>query len=78
MRGIQLLTAVANAAWDPHAIYPKQVPIDVFGSDPRPRGMRAFYDKSVAIDDIKAAIDEFYGKWALANNDKLPVKLVAR
>jgi len=59
----------------PHAVYPKQVLIDVFASDSRPRGILALYDKSVSMDDIKAAIDELYGKWALSGNGTLPVKL---
>jgi len=60
---------------DPHAVYPKQVLIDVFGTDSRPRGVLALYDKSVSVDDIKTAIDARYGKWALSGNDTLPVKL---
>lgn len=35
------------------------------------------YDKSVSLQEVKAAIDQRYGKWALAENDNasVPVKL---
>jgi hypothetical protein len=39
-------------------------------------GMTALYDKSVPVGDVKAAIDERYGKWAVPLEDPSgPVKL---
>ena len=38
-------------------------------------GMTALYDKSIPVDDVKAAIDGRYGKWALADFANSPVKL---
>ena len=58
---------------EPSAIFPKQLSIDI-----RPNclyGMTATYDKSVSLDDVKAAIDERYGKWALAEFANSPIKL---
>jgi hypothetical protein len=57
------------------AIYPRQVVIDIFGNDRCPRGILALYEKSVSTDDIKAALDQRYGKWALAGFATSPVKL---
>ena len=56
---------------DANAIYPKQVSIDL--RDSCPTGIVARYDKSVSIQEIKAAIDQRYGKWALAENDDTSV-----
>jgi hypothetical protein len=58
-----------------NAIYPRQVIIDIFGNDSCPRGILALYEKSVSTDEIKAALDQRYGKWALADTATLPVKL---
>jgi len=60
---------------DTNTIYPKQVSIDV--RDSCPMGVMARYDKSVSIQEVKAAIDQRYGKWALSENDdaSVPVKL---
>lgn len=58
-----------------NAIYPRQVIIDIFGNDSCPRGVAALYEKSISTDDIKAALDQRYGKWALAETATLPVKL---
>ena len=40
-------------------------------------GMTALYDKSVSVEDVRAAIDERYGKWAVPSNDDaaVPIKL---
>jgi hypothetical protein len=40
-------------------------------------GFTAIYDKSISLGDVKAAIDERYGKWAFPKNDDaaMPVKL---
>jgi hypothetical protein len=49
--------------------------VDIFGDDPCPLGLAAIYEKSVSLNDLRAAIDEQYGKWALATNSDSPVKL---
>jgi hypothetical protein len=46
------------------AVFPKQVIIDM--DQGCLYGMTALYDKSILADDVKAAIDERYGKWAVA------------
>jgi hypothetical protein len=58
-----------------NAIYPRQVTIDIFGNDRCPRGISALYEKSVSTDEIKAALDQRYGKWALADFATSSVKL---
>lgn len=35
-------------------------------------GLIALYDQPTSISDVKAVIDERYGKWAFASNDKTP------
>ncbi len=55
------------------AVYPKQVTIDMNQSCLY--GMTALFDKSVPLDDIKAAIDERYGKWAVPEFLNSPLKL---
>ena len=37
--------------------------------------MTALYDRSISLDDIKAAIDERYGKWAVSEFVNSPVKI---
>ena len=56
-------------------VFPKQLIIDMNQSCLY--GMTALYDKSIPVEDVKAAIDEHYGKWALPLNDHAagPVKL---
>src|SRR5262252_10202311 len=44
------------------AVFPKQVIVDM--NKNCLYGMTASYDKSIPLDDIRAAIDESYGKWA--------------
>ena len=58
-----------------NAVFPKQTIIDM--NQNCLYGMRVLYDKSVPLADVKAAIDERYGKWAYAKNDDatMPVKL---
>ena len=60
---------------EPSAIFPKQLSIDM--KQNCLYGMTATYDKSVSLADVKAAIDERYGKWAYPENDDagIPVKL---
>jgi hypothetical protein len=40
-----------------------------------PHGMTAIYDKSVPFDDIRTAIDERYGKWAVPQLSSSPLKM---
>lgn len=56
-------------------IYPRQITVDFFDTDHCPLGVTALYGKSVSMDDLKAALDERYGKWALSSNATSPVKL---
>jgi hypothetical protein len=58
-----------------NAVFPKQVVIDM--SQDCLYGMTARYDKSIPVEDVRAAIDERYGKWALPSNDDaaVPIKL---
>ena len=58
-----------------NAVYPKQLIIDMNQSCLY--GMTALYDKSIPVSDVKAALDERYGKWALPgnNNAAVPVNL---
>ena len=58
---------------EPNAIFPKQLVIDM--KQNCLYGMTATYDKSVSLDDVKAAIDERYGKWELAQFANSPIKL---
>ena len=37
--------------------------------------MTALFDKSIPLDDIKAAIDERYGKWAVPEFVNSPLKI---
>jgi hypothetical protein len=56
-----------------NAVFPKQVSIDMNQSCLY--GMTALYDKSVALDDIRAAIDERYGKWAVPELVNSPLRV---
>lgn len=58
---------------EPDAIFPKQMRVDM--TQNCLYGMTAIYDKSVSLDDLKTAIDERYGKWALAQFANSPIKL---
>lgn len=58
-----------NALWlenasDPNAVFPKQLIIDM--DQNCLYGFTVKYDKSVPVADVRAAIDERYGKWAVA------------
>jgi hypothetical protein len=64
-----------DKAPDANDIRPKQVVVDLLRDDYCPTGVMAHYDKSVSIDDLKAAIDERYGKWAMAHFTSGPVML---
>ena len=56
-----------------NAVFPKQVSIDINQSCLY--GMTALYDKSVPLDDIQAAIDKRYGKWAVSEFLNSPMKI---
>jgi hypothetical protein len=56
-----------------NAVFPKQVIIDM--NQNCIYGLRALYDKSIPVDDIKSAIDERYAKWARADFVNSPLKL---
>jgi hypothetical protein len=56
-----------------NAVFPKQVSIDMNQSCLY--GMTALYDKSIPLDDIKAAIDKRYGKWAVPEFANSQLKL---
>jgi hypothetical protein len=56
-----------------NGIYPKQLTVDLDNNSIS--GMVALYDKSISIDDLKAAIDNHYSKWTSASNSTSPVKL---
>jgi hypothetical protein len=47
--------------------YPKQLSVDL--DNGLIRAVKATYDKSVTMDEIKAAVDQRYGKWALATSN---------
>ena len=68
----QLWQDKAPAAND---IYPREVTVDLPDNTPCPLGLTAQYDKSVSLDDLKAAIDARYGKWAFAASATSPVKM---
>src|SRR5262245_48392311 len=55
-----------------NAVCPKQLLIDT--NQGCIYGLTALYDQSIAINDIKAAIDERYGKWATSDFRSSPVK----
>ena len=66
----QLWSEESNEA---NAVFPKQLIIDMKQSCLY--GMTAVYDKSIPVEEVKAAIDESYGKWALADSASSAVKL---
>jgi hypothetical protein len=63
----------AERSAETNAVYPKQVIIDMNQSCPYV--MTALFDKTIPIDDIKAAINERYGKWALPESANSPIKI---
>jgi hypothetical protein len=56
-----------------NAVFPNHLMIDM--KQDCLYGMTALYDKSISVGEVKAAIDERYGKWVLADSAKSPVKL---
>jgi hypothetical protein len=55
-------------------IYPKSVSVELPDNTPCALAVTAQYDKSVSFDDLKAAIDMRFAKWAGVTNDISPVK----
>ena len=50
-------------------IYPASLTVDNFESGGNcPHGVMAFYDKSVSFDEIKVALDQRWGKWAVLDH----------
>jgi hypothetical protein len=62
-----------DASSDVSAVYPWQVILDF--NQPAIIGLIALYDQPTTIDDVQAALDEHYEKWALADFRKGPVRL---
>lgn len=58
---------------DAAAVYPKQVLIDM--DNGVVQGLTAVYDKSVSINEIQAAINKRYGKFAMARFEMPPLML---
>ena len=56
-----------------NAVFPNHLMIDM--KQNCLYGFTTIYDKSIPVDDVKAAIDERYGKWALADFAKGQVML---
>jgi hypothetical protein len=50
-----------------NAVFPKQLVIDM--NQGCLYGMRAIYEKSIPVDDVRAAINERYEKWELPLDD---------
>lgn len=59
-----------------NAVFPKQVTIDMNQSCLY--GMTVLFDRSIPVEDITAAIDERYGKWACPRVRKITVENLAR
>ena len=79
MKLLRCVSLACSPLWqdkapDENDIYPKQISVDLPGANPCPLGLTAQYDKSVSMDELKAAIDVRYGKWAKATNPTSPVK----
>jgi hypothetical protein len=68
-----LPNASSDTISDTSAVYPWQVILDF--NQPAIIGLTALYDQPVTIDDVQAAVDERYGKWAKANFRTGPVRL---
>jgi hypothetical protein len=54
-----------------NSIYPVQVGIDHFDNQGCPQGIVALYEKTVSLNDIKAALDQRYGKWGGTDNGRI-------
>jgi hypothetical protein len=51
------------------AVYPVWVHLDNFDDNGCPRGMMAVYDKTVSLNNVRAALDRRYDKWAVVRSD---------
>lgn len=76
---IRCVSLACSQLWQDKApeandIYPKAVSVELPDNTPCALAVTAQYDKSVSFDDLKAAIDMRYGKWAGVTNDISPVK----
>jgi hypothetical protein len=56
-----------------NVVFPKQVIIDM--NQNCLYGMTALYDASISVNDVRAAIDERYGKWAVPEFANSPLKI---
>lgn len=62
-----------DASSDPSAVYPWQVRLDF--NQPAIIGLTALYDQPTTIDDVQAAVDARYGKWAMEQFRTGPARL---
>jgi hypothetical protein len=60
-------------AADSQALYPRNISIDI--DDEGVLGVVARYDKSTAIDDIRASINKRYGEWVFPKDHAGPASL---
>jgi hypothetical protein len=67
-RSSDCFTLWSDRSTEANAEFPKQVIIDMNQSCLY--GMTVLYDKSIPLNDLKAALDQRYGKWALPENDR--------
>jgi len=58
---------------DPRLAYPWQVSLDY--TDGSAIGLTALYDEPISVDDVRAAVNERYGRFAFDSNGKTPVNL---
>lgn len=58
---------------DPRVVYPWQVSLDY--NNGSVIGLTALYDDPTTVDDVRAAVDERYGKFAFDSNGKTPVNM---
>jgi hypothetical protein len=63
-----------DKAPDENDIHPSDVAADLSAGSHCPLEITAHYNKSASMDELKAAIDVRYGKWAKATNATSPVK----
>jgi hypothetical protein len=61
-----------DASTDTSAVYPWQVDLDF--NQPAIIGLTALYDQPTSIDDVQAAVDQRYEKWAVADFRTGPVR----
>lgn len=65
--------AVLPDGKDPRVVYPWQVSLDY--NNGSVIGLTALYDDPTSVDDVRAAVDERYGKFAFDSNGKTPVDM---